>query len=189
MDNTKLISIATKAVLLAGKKLLQAYNEEIIINSSKGKDIKLQADIESEKIILNILQKESNIPILSEEEGFLNYEKNKCTRWIVDPLDGSLNFSRNIPLNCISIGLWKNNIPLFGVIYNFLNDDIYIGEVGVGATLNGNKITVSSIDDLSKSILCTGFPVYSSFDTKNLKDFVINIQKFKKLDSWKYSIS
>ena len=111
----------------------------------------------------------------------MKYGDNSYSRWIVDPLDGSLNFSRNIPINCISIGLWNNNKPIFGVIYNFLNDDIYIGEVGVGSTLNGNNITVSSIDQLAKSILCTGFPVYSSFDTNTLTDFVINIQKYKKI--------
>lgn len=181
MGSNTLILIAQKAARNAGNVLLEEYQKGTIINQDSGRDIKLQSDINAEKVILDILSAETQIPILSEETGCVKTESCSSYLWIVDPLDGSLNFSRNIYLNCISIALWKNDMPIFGVIYDFLHDNMYVGEVCIGATLNGENISVSLIDELSKSLLCTGFPVYSNFDTNTLTDFVKQIQVFKKV--------
>jgi len=177
----KYLKIAIKAAKKAGERLKKNFNESIIINSSKGKDIKLQSDLDSEKIIFNILENETNISILSEEYGYLGKTNGKQLRWIVDPLDGSLNFSRSIFINCISIGLWDNDKPVLGVIYDFIHGDLYTGFVGDSAKLNGNIISTSSITNKSNSILCTGFPVYSDFNTSALSGFISGIQDFKKV--------
>ena len=181
MDSKTFIIIAQKAARKAGDILLDEFKNGTKINKNCGKDIKLQADINAEKVILDILSSETNIPILSEESGSLKTDSKNSCLWIVDPLDGSLNFSRNIYLNCISIALWKKEMPIFGVIYDFLHDNMYVGEIGVGTTLNGREISVSSVQSISKSVLCTGFPVYSNFDTNTLTDFVKQIQVFKKV--------
>lgn len=175
------LELAIKVVKEAGELLKKGFNTSIKINSSKDKDIKLQADLDSEKLILNILNNESSISILSEEFGYLEKSKKDNYQWIVDPLDGSLNYSRSISISCISIGLWKGQRPVLGVIYDFLNDDLLTGIVGESAILNKKSIKVSEINKKSDAMLCTGFPVYSDFNTKALNTFVSEIQNFKKV--------
>jgi len=163
------------AVLLNGYK-----NSEIVVNSSVDKDIKLAADVESEKMIAAELSK-TGYNILSEESGMMKSTDGQEYCWIVDPLDGSLNYQRGIDLYCISIGLWKNNIPVAGVIYDFFHDKMYTGIVGEGAYCNGEAIKVSEITLKSEGIIVTGFPVYSAFDTATLSNFVKKVQEFKKI--------
>jgi len=177
----KELQIATYAAKKAGKLLRDGYNKPIKVNSSEKKDIKLQLDVDSEKIILDELRKNSHYDILSEEAGQVLSKDKEGYKWIIDPLDGSLNFSRSIFINCISIGLWKGNKPILGVIYDFIHDDLYTGIVDDFAKLNGHKISVSDITDKSNSIICTGFPVYTEFDTNNLSQFVSEIQSYKKV--------
>lgn len=173
-----LLDAALQAALISGNHLLE--HKEGKINSSIGKDIKLQADVESEKMVFDALE-QTNINILSEEAGYIEVNKDSDLCWIVDPLDGSLNYSRNIPLNCISIALWKKETPILGVIYDYHHNKLFKGIVGYGAFVNDTKIEVSSIAEKSKSIITTGFPVYSSFEDKALKDFIKTIQTYKKV--------
>lgn len=175
---TDLLNKAIEAALLSGTNLLDHQQKKV--NSSEGKDIKLQADVDSEKILFDIL-KQTNINILSEEAGFIELNRQSDLCWIVDPLDGSLNYSRNIPLNCISIALWERNKPLMGVIYDYNHSNLYKGVIGEGAYLNDKKIEVSNIAEKTKSIITTGFPVYTSFEDKNLIDFIKIIQDYKKV--------
>lgn len=174
------LQIAIEAVK-ASKEKLKSEAGQTRINKSEGKDIKLQSDIDSEKIIFEILKEKTDIDILSEEAGFIQGSSDSSLRWIVDPLDGSLNYSRGIPLSCISIALWDNITPILGVIYDFNRDFLYSGIVGEGAKQNNSPIRVSTIESKSDSIICTGFPVYTHFDDDNLRRFVVGIQEYKKV--------
>ena len=175
------LNIAIRAAKKAGEKLKENLKNDIKINSSIDKDIKLQSDLDSEKIVFDIISEESSYSILSEEFGFLEKSKANNYRWIIDPLDGSLNYSRTIFINCISIALWKGDKPILGVIYDFIHDDLYTGIVGGRAELNGMPIYTSKFENKCDSILCTGFPVYSDFDTDSLNTFISEIQDFKKV--------
>ncbi|EIC9873957.1 inositol monophosphatase [Campylobacter coli] len=176
----KELEIAKLACYKAGDFLLNLKEKKI--NFNKGKDIKLQADLESEKIICEILTNAFPYPILSEESYKISNEEKKGIYWVVDPLDGSLNFSQDIPLCCISIALYENNKPILGVIYDFYRDEIFSGIVGVGAWLNDKKIIPSdNIKDKSQAILATGFSSYMNYDKDGLMEFISNIQEFKKI--------
>jgi myo-inositol-1(or 4)-monophosphatase len=175
---SELLNVAIKAALFSGSILFDHH--QACVNSSHGKDIKLEADVESENRVFEIL-KQTEINILSEEAGYIEHNKNSDLFWIVDPLDGSLNYSRNIPLNCISIALWKKNEPIFGIIYDYNHNSIYRGVVGEGAYLNDKEIVVSDIVEKSKAIITTGFPVYTSFDDESLINFIKTIQDYKKV--------
>ncbi|MGZ3756167.1 MAG: inositol monophosphatase family protein [Mucilaginibacter sp.] len=178
---TNELEAAVYAAKEAGAFLLKCKNEKIVINSSHNKDIKLEADLLSEKLIIDALSEKSSINILSEESGFIKNDDNSKFCWIVDPLDGSLNFSRGIELYGVSIGLWEGNKPVLGVVYDFENSYLYTGIVGDGAYCNGEKIIVSNIEEKKASILATGFPVYSDFDTNNLSEFINELQGYKKV--------
>jgi len=177
----KMLDIAVKASIKAGEFLNQKYRLPIKVNLSNEKDIKLQSDLDSEKIIFDVLKKETDISILSEEFGYLESNDKNPYKWIVDPLDGSLNFSRSIFINCVSIGLWEGNKPILGVIYDFIHDNLYTGIVGKKAMINGALIKTSDIKKKKEAILLTGFPVYSSFSTSALNEFVSQIQGYKKV--------
>ena len=146
------------------------------------RDVKIVADQRLHEIILKSLQEKSSYPVLSEEGRMIPFEEiNSSYYWIVDPVDGSLNFSRQIPLCCISIGLWKGMEPVLGVIYDFNRDELFSGLVGNGAWLNGYSIQVSPIQADSEKILCTGFPVATNFSLEGLTSFIKQIQNYKKV--------
>lgn len=174
------LEIALKAAKIAGLGIRQEI-AATKVNKSDGKDIKLQSDLDSEKLVFKILQEESDLDILSEEAGFIKGKNNSELTWIVDPLDGSLNFSRGLPLFCISIALWQNDEPILGIIYDFNTEKVYTGIVGEGAWCNGQPIKVSDIKTKNEAIVCTGFPVYSSFEDESLKNFIKDIQQYKKV--------
>jgi len=177
----KYLSIAEEAAVAAGKYLSGYKKDDILVDSEQGKDIKISADRDSEKIIIDILQAKSGFPILSEEKGSIGDTESSPMRWVVDPLDGSLNFLRGIPTCCVSVGLCRENKPLLGAIYDFNREELFTGITEVEAWLNGNTITVSQVDIEYKAILFTGFPVSADFSPDALRKYVEQIRTFKKL--------
>ena len=91
-----------------------------------------------QKIIKDIINNDSNFGILAEESGMLSEESYKYL-WVIDPLDGTANYSRNIPLCCVSIAILSANKPVLGVIYDFNNDELYEGSINTSACLNGQQ--------------------------------------------------
>jgi len=173
------IEIAILAAKEASKYLLNI--EEIKVNANVDKDIKLQADIESEKIIIDILRNNFSYPILAEESGELDSFTTDGKHWIIDPIDGTLNFSKGLPISCISIALYEKEKAILGVIYDFNRDELFSGIVGEGAWLNGQKIEKSNIKESSSAVLATGFPSYRNYDETVLLEFVSKIKDFKKV--------
>ena len=161
------------------KKDIQKYQKTC---QDLERDVKVLADRTLESIILGRLSEDSQFPVLSEEAGYLEGDKQKQDYlWIVDPMDGSVNFSRGIPFNCVSIALWKGMDPLLGVIYDFHHKEMFSGLVGNGAWLNNSPIMTSQVAEQKHAILCTGFPVRTDFSNKSLNDFVQKIKEYKKV--------
>ena len=132
-----------------------------------------------DELILNELKKEK-INILSEETGEVNFNESNL-RFIVDPLDGTVNFIRDISQCSVSIALYDGLIPIFGVLGIFPSFDIVWGMSKKYSYLNETKINVSSIKELSKSIICSGFPSRFDYDDKiKLEEFFKLLKKFSK---------
>lgn len=177
----KEIEIAIKAAKSAGQFLKKDKNNLNLQIESNPKDIKLMADIESEKLILDILNSQSNYPVLAEEGGKSSENLGEVF-WVVDPLDGTANYNRNIPICCVSIGLVKNMKPLIGVIFDFNNDDLFIGDnINKFALLNDKKITVSNIHNKAEGVLITGLPFNTDYSDNALKKLIIDMQTWKKV--------
>ena len=172
-----LVKVANNAALKAGNYLRDNKNLDKEIYLEKGRDIKLEIDRNSEKIIYEEL-KGTKISFLGEEFG-LKKESEDGLLWVVDPLDGTSNYFRGIDQCCVSIALMQNESPLIGVVYNFNSNDIYYASKGNGAYLNDIKIKVSSISDNASASLTTGFP--ASEKTKNTLDFLGDLSKWKKI--------
>ena len=180
-DFSKEIKIAIEAAKEAGKMLIRDKREINISNISNKKDTKLKADITSEDLIKEIIKSKSDYEILAEESGKSSDDMGNIF-WVVDPLDGTANYSRDIPICCISIGLVANLQPLFGVIYDFNNDDMYIGNKhNQICTLDNDQIYVSDIKEKSDGILVTGLPVNSNFSDSSLEKVIDDMQVWKKI--------
>jgi len=178
-EKIQYLYIAKRATLLAGELLKKDEPGNRKVIKELIHDVKIEADVKSEKLILDYLQRTSKFSILSEEKGLIN-GTNKDYIWIVDPLDGSLNYSRSIPLCCVSIGLWKGNIPILGAIYDFNRNELFSGIVDQGAWLNDKPIKVSK-NEKKNSVICTGFPVRTDFSDENINAFIEQVKNYKKV--------
>lgn len=108
------------------------------------------------KIIETIHKYFPSHAIISEEIGEI--KKDSPYQWIIDPIDGTVNFAHAIPICCVSIGLKHNDDLLLGAVYNPMMDELFFAEKGKGATLNGEPISVSKKADFKTACLVTGFP-------------------------------
>jgi myo-inositol-1(or 4)-monophosphatase len=151
----------------AGAIELKKYFNGTFTISSKAtiNDLVTEADHASEKAIFKVIQQ--NHPdhfILSEETGSMPTQSN--IKWIIDPIDGTINFANGIPICCVSIGVEENGEMIMGAVYNPFMNELFFAEKGKGAFLNDQPIKVSSKNDLLTSCLVTGFP-YQYLDTEN----------------------
>ena len=179
-DYKKELDTAKKAATKAGHILLSNKSNLNKILSTTKKDIKLQADVSAETVIKDIIKSESTLPILAEESG-LSSERISSTFWVVDPLDGTANYSRNIPICCVSIGLISNLKPVLGVIYDFHNDDLYEGSIDSNALLNNNEISVSKVENFHDGVLLTGLPNNTDYSDSALLKMVKDFQNWRKV--------
>ena len=179
-DNSKEISIAVKAATEAGKYLSKNKSELNKLSSSDKRDTKLEADVLSENLIKEIISHDSSFQILAEESGKSSDNLGE-TFWVIDPLDGTANYNRDIPICCVSIGMVTDLKPVFGVIYDFNNDNLYIGDcVNMTATLNNKNIKVSDICHKDEGILVTGLPFNTDYSDKSLQKLISDMQTWKK---------
>jgi len=175
------LKIAKQAAKKSGKLLLDKRSQLNKNLESSSKDTKLLADIESEKLIKEILNSSSEYQILGEEGGKSD-ENLGDTYWVVDPLDGTANYNRGIPICCVSIGLIKNMKPILGVIYDFDNDDLYAGDISNSlSTKNDAPIKVSNYIDKADGVLITGLPHATDYSDESLKSMIKDMQTWKKI--------
>jgi len=151
------INIAVLAAKEAAKIHKKYFNTDFAIET-KGKsfDLVTVADIEAEKVAVSVIK--DNFPdhnILAEEAKYAETDSEYW--WIIDPLDGTNNFSNKIPMFSVSIALVKNKETLVGVIYDVMRDELFSAQKGQGSFLNGQKVNVNSANELKQAILITGF--------------------------------
>lgn len=174
------MALAIRAAKAAGQHLLEHYAPRV--DSSIGKDIKLNADRESEQILVDILA-ETGYPMLSEERGAIaGQDAADGLRWIIDPLDGTANYWRGLTdLACVSVALWQGDAPVLGAVDRFAKGELYHGIVGQGAYLGDTPIHVAQTTNLADAFLATGFPVKRDYSDEGLTQFLHQIQRFKKI--------
>jgi len=159
MKQSKELQAAIRAARKAAKYLLKYYDSRqgIIVDKKGGVEQVTKYDKGSEKIIINELKK-FNYNIISEEIGKIN--KNSEFTWLIDPIDGTVNFIHRYPYFSVSIGLAKKDDIFLGVVYNPVYDELFTAIKGKGAFLNGKRIRVSNIENLEESGLTTGFAYF-----------------------------
>jgi myo-inositol-1(or 4)-monophosphatase len=179
----KIIQIAREAgeIIKAGfgKSLNLEYKTSIL-------DFVTNIDKASEQRIIDFVKKEyPKHNILAEESGAENFDSEFT--WVIDPLDGTMNFAHGLPIFSVSIAVLKQNEIIAGAIYDVMNNIMFSTEKGSGAFQNGNKINVSKNADLDKSLLVTGFPYNIRENPDNAIEkfnrFLLNSRGIRRLGS------
>jgi myo-inositol-1(or 4)-monophosphatase len=192
MGFSRYTNVALAAAEQGASVLIKYYKKFVNIEYKNEIDPVTKADKTSQKIIIKMIK--SVFPqhgILAEEDGINKIDKDYC--WIIDPLDGTVNFVHGVPIFCVSIGLKHKNEVISGVIYSKITREIFIAEKNKGAWLNGEKINVSKIKDAIRSLAVTGFPYYSrKNNTKAIKIFkniMLKSQGIRRLGSAALSLA
>lgn len=137
-----MLETAILAARAAGRVLLEGAQGEIKVDKAYQRDVKLEMDKKAEAVILGIIRDRfPDHAILSEEAGAVGPKSEYL--WVVDPLDGTVNYSRRIPLWGTSVALCRGGEEIVGVIYDAVHDELYTAEKGKGAFLNGRPMRVS----------------------------------------------
>jgi len=178
-DLDSCLQIAKSAALLAGDYLKEQQAKSLKILSNNARDLKLQVDIDAEEIIKQHINQKSSFPILAEESG-MNGEHDEFF-WVVDPLDGTSNFLRNIPISCVSISLMQGLTPALGAIFDFNNSDLYCAHKDSKAYVNDMEISVSSLNLKKESTLVTGIPAKDNYSDAEFKNMISDFQSWKKI--------
>ena len=168
----------------AGNILMKYYNGENKITRKKDLGYVGEADLASEKYILDAIEKSyPSSHIISEEEGELNKElSGNGMTWIIDPLDGTTNFVHRFPFFAVSIGVMINGELSAGAVYNPASDELFSAQQGKGAFLNGQKICVSKIREFNDSLCITGFYYFQG------EKLYHQIERFKRVQEATLSV-
>ena len=160
------LNIMIKASEKASKILIRDFGEiENLQVSKKGPlDFVTNSDLKAEKIIIEELKKgRPNYSILSEENG-IEINKDKNNTWIIDPIDGTVNFLHGVPHFAISIALKSNNEIVSGLIYDPIKDEMFFAEKNNGAFFNNQRIRVSNKIDIKDCLFVTGGKIDNDYD-------------------------
>lgn len=211
----ELLDFAIQTAEKAGKILQKEAKKTLQIKEKAANDIVTQADLASEKTIIATIQKAyPDHGILAEEDYSLSKNSNNNTAtklnksantdyskykyiWIVDPLDGTINFSHRQPIYSVSIALFKTSSKeksrnfdylsgeiVTGVIYAPAMNEIFYAQKGKGAFLNGKKIQVSAVKNFHKALTVTGFPpTHKEKVLPHFKVMLKNSQAVRRLGS------
>jgi myo-inositol-1(or 4)-monophosphatase len=159
LDISKIESDLLDLIPKAGNITLKYWLKKISMKKKNLIDIVTEADLESDNFIKrNLNTKYPFIPILSEESAPSDYSSylNLDYLWVIDPLDGTTNFSRGDSNFCISIALVSHGKPIIGAIYKPIEKKLYWARKnGQGAFLNGNKLAISRVKKTSEAVICT----------------------------------
>ncbi|MDR0618165.1 MAG: inositol monophosphatase [Endomicrobium sp.] len=186
MKFSSFTNIALAAAHKGAEVLLKHYNGKLNVEYKGEIDPVTQADKGSQTAIIKVIK--DVFPehgILAEEDGINEVDRDYC--WIIDPLDGTVNFLHGLPVFAVSIGLKYKNEIITGIIYSPIINEVFIAEKGKGAWLNGKKIRVSSIKDNIRALGVTGFP-YSIKENnnkilKNFESIIVKVQGVRRLGS------
>lgn len=157
MNYAAFLNTAIKAAKAGGEVIARGFEAKKDITMKRFADPVTEFDKESEETIVGILTEAYPKHSILAEEGSQK-DEGHALRWIIDPLDGTVNFTHRIPFVCTTLGLESDGEMVVGVIYNPILDELYTAVKGQGAYLNGTRIHVSEVSDVAAAMVITGFP-------------------------------
>jgi myo-inositol-1(or 4)-monophosphatase len=183
-----MLQTAIEAARQAGAFLKEHAGKARQIERKLGQETNLVTEIDrgAEAIVIERITRDyPDHTFLGEESGV--HRNVSDYKWVIDPLDGTTNFTHGLPIFCVSIGLEYKGEMQLGVVYDPNLDELFTAEKGKGAFLNGNSIRVSQTDTLINSLLVTGFPYdikdNPSHAIEHFENFLVTAQAVRRLGS------
>src|SRR5215213_11185223 len=170
----------------AGKILRDRFGQPHDVRFKGTIDLVTEADRAAEDLIADRLRAACPDHELLCEEGSVGATSGASYRWVVDPLDGTTNFAHGLPTFAVSIALEDGGVPVVGVVYDPMRDELFVARKGGGANLNGAPILVSAVDQLIASILVTGFSydfARRAHQAEVWRDFLTRVQAIRQTGS------
>src|SRR4030042_4420301 len=154
---SEFLGAARVAALEAGQMLRSGMNEGRETSYKGVVDLVTNFDHQAQELVFDRLATAFPGHGFLAEEG-LSHKAQAEFRWVFDPLDGTTNFAHRFPVFTVSIALEHQGRVILGVVYDPMRNEMFQAMKGEGAFLNGRRVRVSSVDDLNRSLLATGFP-------------------------------
>jgi len=176
MDYKKTLNVLTDLMIAVGEYQVEKFKSRSFKYETKSTDIDIVTEVDqrSEQFLIDGLTKEfPEFGFLAEESGEQSIDSDYI--WVIDPLDGTTNFSVGVPVFAISVALQKHGESVIGAVYIPLTDDMYTSIKGSGAYKNNKKIEVNKAMSLRESVIATGFPYDRAESTVN------NVEEFSKV--------
>lgn len=172
LSDLKTLAVEAGKILRAGYPSRPSFENNLGVRHKSLIDLVTRYDNESEAYLLGEIRRRfPGHSILSEESGALE-GGDPATQWIIDPLDGTVNFAHGIPHFAVSIAFAVNGVVELGVVYDPMRAECFSAGRGQGAWLNGEPLRVSQVQDLDSSLLVTGFAYdIRTRPDKNLKEY------------------
>jgi myo-inositol-1(or 4)-monophosphatase len=158
-DYTVELNLAKKAAKSTAK-IIEKYqvNNNYSVDYKGKNDLVTEADLKAEKNILSIIEEDFPEDHILAEETASKGDMPDGRTWVIDPIDGTTNFTHGFPVYCISIGLWEEQEPKMGLVMEVSRGECFTALAGKGAYLDGNPISVSKREKPEDSLIGTGFP-------------------------------
>ena len=165
-DIKELIDFGAHLAREAGAVLKRGFNQRISVTYKGRIDPVTQFDLKAERLITSQIKKRFPDHAILAEEG-TDRESASPYRWVIDPLDGTVNFAHGFPVYCVSIAVEYDEQAIGAAVYDPERDEMFTAGLGLGSRLNGHKIHVSGENRLERSLLATGFSYSVHTDRKN----------------------
>lgn len=168
----ELLLVAIEAVRKAGQILREELGKERVITYKGAIDLVTDVDRRSEAAIVEVVRAAfPNHAVVGEEGGEIAGPGRGGYTWLIDPLDGTTNYTHGFPCFCVSVGVAREGVPVAGAIYDPTGEELFTALRGEGAHLNGHRLRVSTVKDLNNALLATGFPADLRETRMNLDHF------------------
>jgi myo-inositol-1(or 4)-monophosphatase len=179
------VDAAENAARAAGKLLRESFQQRQRVKVVAAHDIKLEIDVQAQELISKLLLGEFPAHALYGEEGIAG-DQSSDYQWIVDPLDGTVNYFYGIPHFCISIALRLHNEIIVGIIHDPIRNEMWIGQRGDVSKLNGTPIHVSDRAELADAVISIGLAKTGETINTNfplIQQMIHRVRKFRVLGS------
>lgn len=176
---SRLTNVAILAAMQAGELLKKGFKTTYNMSfKEEGRhNLVTEYDHKVEELIFQFIRKHFPDHNFIGEEGGSKKESTEGIQWVIDPLDGTVNFAHQLPFFSVSIAATLNHEPIAGVVYNPLLDELFVAQKGMGAYLNGQLLSVSTTPTLAESILATGFPYNTHENPSKCIDHFVSFAK------------
>ncbi len=166
----KMLDTAIRAAREAGQTLVNLFRQPHQVHSKGLRDISTEADLAAEQIVMDMIRADCpDARFCSEETANGPLAEGDGPVWYIDPLDGTTNYARGLPMWCVSIAMAQGGVVQCGVVYDPLTDDLFAAQRGQGSTHNGSPLRVSDRATLDQATILVDWPRNQTLRERNAR--------------------